>query len=139
MKCSPSSTAAAVAGCLVLAASSLGGVAAVSQGGLRLPYSQHPRSWRYQKDVRRRANEELGTGNAINSTQLICQNPAPLARAVKQNVWGGLTDVETASVLSWLFAQKDLNLTAHERSSHGNLTAPPKNTSHAGPQWLNTV
>jgi len=31
--------------------------------------------------------------------------------APKVNVWGGLTDVEAASVTQWLFAQPELNLT----------------------------
>jgi primary-amine oxidase len=32
--------------------------------------------------------------------------------APKKNIWTGLTDPEAASVLSWLFKQADLNLTA---------------------------
>lgn len=34
--------------------------------------------------------------------------------APKENVWGGLTDVEAAGVTAWLFAQAELNLTISE-------------------------
>lgn len=34
--------------------------------------------------------------------------------APKANVWGGLTDVEAASVTQWLFTQSELNLTVSD-------------------------
>lgn len=34
--------------------------------------------------------------------------------APKANVWGGLTDIEAASVTQWLFTQTELNLTVSD-------------------------
>ncbi|KAK3690111.1 amine oxidase catalytic domain-containing protein [Podospora appendiculata] len=42
--------------------------------------------------------------------------------APKANVWGELIDVETAGVVSWLFAQKDLNLTLTENATNWDNT-----------------
>jgi len=135
-----SSAATLAVGSLFLTASCADGVSALSEPGIRLPYSEHPRSWRYQNNVVRHGGGELGVREPINSTQLICQNPAPPVQAPKHNVWGGLTDVETASVLGWLFHQKDLNLTASHGPPFGNLTAPPKNVTQAsGIPWENSV
>ncbi|KAF2146772.1 uncharacterized protein K452DRAFT_323862 [Aplosporella prunicola CBS 121167] len=41
---------------------------------------------------------------------------AQLTTAPKSNVWSGLTDTEAASVDSWLFGQKSLNLTVSKKA-----------------------
>jgi primary-amine oxidase len=50
-----------------------------------------------------------------NETQSPCDSAYPIT-APKENVWGGLTDVEAAGVASWLFAQTELNLTVSEEA-----------------------
>ncbi|KAK3384889.1 copper amine oxidase [Podospora didyma] len=52
----------------------------------------------------RRANNESACAYTLTTT----------ITAPKPNIWGPLTDVETASVVEWLFAQDDLNLTTTE-------------------------
>lgn len=48
-----------------------------------------------------------------NTTVAACSDAAAHAiTAPYENVWGGLTDAEAVSVVSWLFAQPALNLTA---------------------------
>ena len=42
--------------------------------------------------------------------------------APKDNVWGGLTDVEAASVTQWLFAQSELNLTVSDEAGEWDNT-----------------
>ena len=120
-------------------------VSAFSHGDQRIPYGSHPRSWRYQNNVVRHGDhlQDISSRDtSINSTQIICKNPAPAIQAPKINTWSGLTDVETASILTWLFAQKDLNLTAHEPDSLiGNVTTGPRkpNVTLSGPEWDNKV
>jgi primary-amine oxidase len=38
-------------------------------------------------------------------------------KAPKPNIWGQLTGDEAASVIAWLFAQKELNLTVSENAT----------------------
>lgn len=42
--------------------------------------------------------------------------------APKANVWGGLTDVEAASVTQWLFAQPEFNLTVSDEAGEWDNT-----------------
>src|SRR3569833_2757126 len=75
------------------------------RGELRSPWTvdaSHHR--RRQRCVVRNRDD-----SAANSTNLLCQTAAPAVTAPKANVWGPLTDLETASILEWLFHQKELN------------------------------
>lgn len=56
------------------------------------------------------------------NTTLCSESAARTVSAPKQNVWGGLTDEEAASVVSWLFAQPDLNLTVSENATEWDNT-----------------
>lgn len=49
----------------------------------------------------------------VNGSACIETSPPDFV-APKDNVWGGLTDVEAASVTKWLFGQRELNLTRSE-------------------------
>src|SRR3569833_2272115 len=92
------------------------------RGELRSPRTveaSHHR--RMQRSVERNRDD-----SAANSTKLLCQTAAPAVTAPKANVWGPLTDLETASILEWLFHQKELNLTTRPTGPpFGNQTLPP--------------
>ncbi|KAB5578137.1 copper amine oxidase [Coniochaeta sp. 2T2.1] len=47
----------------------------------------------------------------VNETASCSEAAATTIKAPKTNVWGSLTNDEAASVVAWLFAQEDLNLT----------------------------
>lgn len=47
---------------------------------------------------------------------------ATVIKAPKHNVWEGLTDEETASVVKWLFQQPTLNLTVTEGAGEWDNT-----------------
>jgi primary-amine oxidase len=64
------------------------------------PLSQPQPLWR-------RDNETVACAEALATT----------ITAPYTNVWGELTDAEAASVVSWLFAQPELNLTTTENST----------------------
>lgn len=52
-----------------------------------------------------------------------CASPgAQQISAPKSNIWGGLTDVEAASITAWLHNQQSLNLTAHFRAGDWDNT-----------------
>jgi primary-amine oxidase len=42
--------------------------------------------------------------------------------APKKNIWGGLSGEEASSVVSWLFAQPELNLTESEKAGNWDNT-----------------
>jgi primary-amine oxidase len=47
---------------------------------------------------------------------------AQATEAPKKNIWGGLTGEEASGVVSWLFAQSDLNLTESEKAGNWDNT-----------------
>ncbi|GKT48761.1 uncharacterized protein ColSpa_08942 [Colletotrichum spaethianum] len=49
--------------------------------------------------------------------QTCIESEAVSITAPKENIWSGLTELETISVVSWLFAQPELNLTASENAT----------------------
>jgi primary-amine oxidase len=49
-----------------------------------------------------------------NETASCTETAATAIKAPKPNIWGPLTNDEAASVVAWLFAQEDLNLTISE-------------------------
>jgi primary-amine oxidase len=51
----------------------------------------------------------------------VVQN-AQTTDAPKKNIWGGLTGEEASGVVSWLFAQPELNLTASEKAGNWDNT-----------------
>jgi primary-amine oxidase len=57
------------------------------------------------------------TKSAFNTTTYSCASTAPSVTASKPNVWAPLTETESASVVKWLFEQKDLNLTSYANAS----------------------
>lgn len=61
--------------------------------------------------IGRRWSNETSAPSAVNSCS---DNDYSKTLAPKANVWGGLTDVEAASVTQWLFAQSELNLTVSD-------------------------
>lgn len=50
-------------------------------------------------------------GKRAQPVETCAETLATSITAPKANIWGALTDVETAGVVEWLFAQEDLNLT----------------------------
>jgi primary-amine oxidase len=56
--------------------------------------------------------------------------------APKRNVWGSLTDAETAAVTQWLFAQPDLNLTASNSAGDWDNTVSVEVCSDANLRQL---
>jgi hypothetical protein len=107
------------------------GALASPRDGFHLPWSTQPGARRFHDGVVRHGRRDPSPPKQMNSTQLICDKKAPVAKAPKDNIWGPLTDVETAGVLSWLFQQKDLNLTARPVGTFTNLTRPITNESFA--------
>lgn len=67
------------------------------------------------KSLLKRSVEESVSWNSStssNSSRNACPDTAATAiTAPKTNIWGGLTDLEAAGVVQWLFAQEELNLT----------------------------
>lgn len=63
-------------------------------------------------EVRRDVNETASCTEAL---------AAPI-KAPKANIWGQLTNDEAASVVAWLFAQKDLNLTVSDNAGSWDNT-----------------
>jgi primary-amine oxidase len=51
----------------------------------------------------------------------VIQN-AQTTAAPKKNIWGGLTGEEASGVVSWLFAQPELNLTESEKAGNWDNT-----------------
>lgn len=47
---------------------------------------------------------------------------AQLTKAPKANIWGGLTGPEASGVVSWLFAQPELNLTESQKADNWDNT-----------------
>jgi primary-amine oxidase len=51
----------------------------------------------------------------------VIQN-AQLTQAPKKNIWGSLTGDEASGIVSWLFAQPELNLTESEKAGNWDNT-----------------
>lgn len=62
------------------------------------------------KNIKRWTNETTSSSIPTPTTASTDNNVTSIA-APKENVWGGLTDLEAASVTKWLFGQSKLNLT----------------------------
>ncbi len=104
--------------------------AAVLRGQLRLPGASQAQHRRHQRSVERRAS------SAPSTAPWECQAAAPAVNAPKDNVWASLTAAETASLMRWLYGQRELNLTARAAD-------PPLGSlgggGTSGPTWDNTV
>lgn len=58
-----------------------------------------------------------------NSKSTVCNtSEANIISAPYDNVWAGLSDQEVVSVVSWLFGQESLNLTAAEDAGEWDNT-----------------
>jgi primary-amine oxidase len=89
--------------------------------------SPQPKSSWVRNGRGRKAMADMINGKAkakrLNMPRTTCPEVAATeVTAPKTNVWGGLTDVEAASVASWLFAQSDLNLTVSENATEWDNT-----------------
>jgi len=69
--------------------------------------------------VGKRWSNETSAQPAITSCS---DNNYTQVLAPKVNVWGGLTDVEAASVTRWLFAQPEFNLTVSDEAGEWDNT-----------------
>jgi primary-amine oxidase len=56
------------------------------------------------------------------NTSLCVIEEALKTTAPKENVWGSLSDEEASSIVHWLFAQSDLNLTVMEDAGNWDNT-----------------
>lgn len=96
----------------------LAGSILYAHGALSAPSPDPKAAWVRQGRARkaaskigRRWSNETSAPPTVNS----CSNSEyTKTLAPKVNVWGGLTDVEAASVTQWLFAQSELNLTVSD-------------------------
>ncbi|CAD0050799.1 unnamed protein product [Aureobasidium pullulans] len=98
---------------LLLAASFL-----YAHGALSAPSPDPKAAWVRQGRARKAASKngrrwlnETSTPSIVTSCS---ESNYTKASAPKVNVWGGLTDIEAASVTQWLFAQPELNLTVSD-------------------------
>ena len=67
-------------------------------------------SWKSKSRQRAKAKEAL-VFSAAAQESICTTRDAVVTSAPLKNIWAGLTGPETASVLKWLFHQKELNLT----------------------------
>ncbi|KAH8731081.1 copper amine oxidase [Phaeosphaeriaceae sp. PMI808] len=65
--------------------------------------------------IAKRQNITIEPQDCIISDALATKSP-------KQNIWGSLTGPEASGVVSWLFAQKELNLTVAENATNWDNT-----------------
>jgi primary-amine oxidase len=89
-----------------------------AHGALSAPSPDPKAAWVRQGRARkaaskigRRWSNETSTQPTVNSCS---DSDYTKTLAPKTNVWGGLTDVEAASVTQWLFTQTELNLTVSD-------------------------
>ena len=73
---------------------------------------QHKAAWMRGARARLAKNSKWNSKSYVNGTACVETSP-PDFQAPKENVFGGLTNWEAASVTQWLFAQMDLNLTRY--------------------------
>lgn len=96
-------------------------------------FHRDPRDWDRNTRARQRlhhvsrnkatARSPLPRLRPANESQATCQAFAPEVKAAKENVWAPLTGPETSALLSWLFQQRELNLTrALDNPWFSNLT-----------------
>ena len=69
--------------------------------------------------IGKRWSNETSAQPAVSSCS---ENNYNQVLAPKVNVWGGLTDVEAASVTQWLFAQPEFNLTISDDAGEWDNT-----------------
>lgn len=72
------------------------------------------RGGRGKRAVHQALKQHAETKREVNETASCTEAPATTIKAPKSNIWGQLTNDEAASVVAWLFAQEDLNLTTSE-------------------------
>jgi primary-amine oxidase len=96
----------------------LAGSILYAHGALSAPSPDPKAAWIRQGRARkaaskigRRWSNETTAQPAINSCS---DNDYTKTSASKANVWGGLTDIEAASVTKWLFTQPEFNLTVSD-------------------------
>lgn len=68
-------------------------------------------------DAVRRSSEARVTRDDTKESVACAEALATPIKAPKPNIWGQLTGDEAASVIAWLFAQKELNLTVSENAT----------------------
>jgi primary-amine oxidase len=77
----------------------------------------------YARTRGRKSFASAVTKRNVTADPLDCviQN-AQKTEAPKKNIWGGLTAAEASGVVSWLFAQPELNLTESEKAGNWDNT-----------------
>lgn len=66
------------------------------------------------KNSKRWSNDTTAPTTSAAAAPSCVDSNATSITAPKDNIWGGLTDLEASSVVSWLFDQPELNLTISE-------------------------
>ncbi|CAJ2507483.1 Uu.00g086690.m01.CDS01 [Anthostomella pinea] len=75
------------------------------------------------KKIARNALRQSLEGRSYSNVSVACStSQAASITAPSDNVWAGLTDIEAVSVVSWLFGQSSLNLTATENATEWDNT-----------------
>lgn len=68
------------------------------------------------KNSRRWINDTASSIPVSSAVPTCLESNATVITAPKENIWGGLTDIEAAGVVSFLFSQADLNLTTTDEA-----------------------
>lgn len=74
--------------------------------------------WAYKGPSRKKMSNHIKRamgGKKVNN-ETCAKTLAKDITAPKANIWGPLTDIETAGVVEWLFAQPELNLTLSDEA-----------------------
>lgn len=111
MKLSPSSSIAALAILLVQFLS-------FTTAAPKAPWVKQ----RAKGQARRALSAAMEKRDSNSSTPECAEREALLTTAPKTNVWAGLNGEEASSVVHWLFAQEELNLTVMEDASSWDNT-----------------
>ena len=74
------------------------------------PVPEPKSAWLRKAHRHRKAKQAEEVKRATQESACVSRDAA-VSDAPKSNIWQGLTGPETASVLKWLFQQKELNLT----------------------------
>jgi primary-amine oxidase len=93
---------------------------------LSAPSPDPKAAWVRQSRARKaasRVGKRWSNGTSAQPAVTSCSdNNYTQVLAPKVNVWGGLTDVEAASVTRWLFAQPEFNLTVSDEAGEWDNT-----------------
>ena len=101
----------------------LAGFIFCADNALSAPSPDPKATWVRQGRARKAASKSKIGKRWANETSSACPDTTyTKTSAPKANVWGGLTDVEAASVTRWLFDQSEFNLTVSEDAGEWDNT-----------------